>query len=281
MAQWRACIVRYVVTQPLIFLRLFLIASAFSACASFILYWTTAQCSGVLEASSVTHDVKRPARCTCKHCRRSRCCKQQRTFSPVNRSRQRLLDEASRYARKHHVDPKKVRALYISKELAQSTVEAKRTNGTRRAAVLLAMRQTNKAKMAPAGLHFTAPLKRGSYRISSAFGSPRPHGRKHQGVDLAVPKGTPVRAVCRGRVEYAGWLPGYGNVVILVHSKGIRTIYGHLSRIFAREKQTVDADDVIAYSGRSGFCMGQNGEHLHFQMEKDGHPVDPRRFVRL
>jgi len=112
-----------------------------------------------------------------------------------------------------------------------------------------------------------APL---SYvRISSPFSTHRRHPifrtlRPHLAIDYAAPSGSPVVAIGRGRVEFAGWRNGYGNVVDIRHSGNYLSRYAHFSRFAAklRRGQTVDPGDVIGYVGQTGHATGP---HLHFE----------------
>jgi murein DD-endopeptidase MepM/ murein hydrolase activator NlpD len=111
--------------------------------------------------------------------------------------------------------------------------------------------------------------------ISSPFG-PR-DGRAHDGIDLAVPEGTPVRAACDGRVAYAGSkLRGYGNLVLLDHGAGLTTIYAHNSLLLVQEGQELARGSVIARSGNTGHSTAP---HLHFEVRADGRPRDPLLFL--
>ena len=111
-------------------------------------------------------------------------------------------------------------------------------------------------------------------RVSSPFSLHRMHPilntiRAHKGVDYAAPIGTPVRAAADGRVLFAGVRGGYGNLVELDHSRGITTVYGHLSR-FAHglhAGQHVSQGEVIAFVGMTGLATGP---HLHYEYRVDG-----------
>lgn len=94
----------------------------------------------------------------------------------------------------------------------------------------------------------------------------------HRGIDLAVPDGTPVRAMEGGRVEYAGTMRGYGLVVILRHNPHLATVYGHLSELKVHTGDEVRGHQVIALSGHSGDATGP---HLHFEIRRWGHAADP------
>ena len=113
-------------------------------------------------------------------------------------------------------------------------------------------------------------------RVSSGFGM-RFHpilGRErfHKGVDLAARLGTPIHAAADGRITYAGWAGGYGRQVRIGHAQGLATAYGHMSRIAAAPGQFVHRGDVIGYVGSSGLSTGP---HLHYEVFKNGRPVNP------
>jgi len=117
------------------------------------------------------------------------------------------------------------------------------------------------------------PLK----NIAGYFINPVPGYIKTQGlhgknaVDLAAPIGTPIRAAASGTVTLArmGWNGAYGNMVIIQHPNGTRTLYSHLSKLASTTGQNVSQGDVIGYVGNSGrvrAAKGGNGAHLHFEV---------------
>jgi murein DD-endopeptidase MepM/ murein hydrolase activator NlpD len=113
-------------------------------------------------------------------------------------------------------------------------------------------------------------------RLTSGFGE-RFHPilgymRFHGGVDLAAQAGTPIVAAADGRVMNAGWRGGYGQEVQIAHADGLETIYGHMSRIAARAGEMVRKGEVIGYVGSTGLSTGP---HLHFEVMRSGHPVNP------
>lgn len=114
-----------------------------------------------------------------------------------------------------------------------------------------------------------------SGRISSRFG-PR-WGRMHQGIDIAVNTGTPVRASAQGRVTFAGWNGGYGYLVIVDHGNNVETRYAHLSRIAVKVGQYVSRGTVIGYSGNTG---NSTGPHLHFEIRYKGQAVNPLNYLQ-
>lgn len=115
-------------------------------------------------------------------------------------------------------------------------------------------------------------------RITSGFGYRRHPvfkiSKLHTGVDFAAPMGTPVHAAAGGVVYFAGWWGGYGNVVILDHGGGWATLYAHNSKLAVSAGQSVQAGQVISYSGSTGLSTGP---HVHFEVRKNGVPINPLR----
>ncbi len=116
--------------------------------------------------------------------------------------------------------------------------------------------------------------------ITSPFGwrtNPIWHTREfHPGIDIAVATGTPVKAAAAGIVSYAGWLTGYGNVVIIYHGSDVSTLYAHLERYVVRKGQSVHQGQVIAYSDNTGWSTGP---HLHFGVYVGDKPVNPLKYL--
>ena len=115
-------------------------------------------------------------------------------------------------------------------------------------------------------------------RVTSGFSRARLHpilgtSRPHLAVDYGAPTGTPVQAVAKGTVTFAGWDSGYGNLVQIKHSGGLTTGYAHLSKIDVRPGSTVAQGDLIGRVGQTGLATGP---HLHYMMTKGGRPIDPR-----
>ena len=98
----------------------------------------------------------------------------------------------------------------------------------------------------------------------------------HEGIDIAVPSGTPVHAAAAGTVVYAGWLGGYGNIVVVDHGNGLSTAYGHNSSLSVAQGASVGAGSVIALSGNTGHSTGP---HVHFEVRVNGAAVDPTRYL--
>ena len=109
---------------------------------------------------------------------------------------------------------------------------------------------------------------------SSPFG-PR-GGRNHDGVDLAAPTGTPVRAAACGTVSVAGQQSGYGNIICITHTSQFSTCYAHLSRFATSQGAQVRQGQVIGYVGCTGNCTGP---HLHFETRVGGQPQNPSTYL--
>mgnify|MGYP002624859254 CR=1 FL=1 len=98
------------------------------------------------------------------------------------------------------------------------------------------------------------------------------HGRRHQGIDLPYPKGTPVPATFDGKVRISRYVGGYGNLVVIRHANGLETFYGHLSERKVESGDWVRAGDIIGLGGSTG---RSTGPHLHFETRYRGAAFDP------
>jgi murein DD-endopeptidase MepM/ murein hydrolase activator NlpD len=100
-------------------------------------------------------------------------------------------------------------------------------------------------------------------------------GRMHEGIDIGAGYGTPIAAAASGTVIYAGWMGGYGNLIIVDHGGGIATAYAHQSS-FAVGGGTVAQGQTLGYIGCTGHCYGP---HLHFEVRVNGSAVDPLGYL--
>jgi len=98
----------------------------------------------------------------------------------------------------------------------------------------------------------------------------------HDGIDLDVPEGTIVHASAGGEVYFYGEQPGYGNVLVLEHSEGFFTMYGHLASAIVAAGRYVEMGQEIALSGNTGIS---SGPHLHFEVRNGEFPIDPIRYL--
>lgn len=129
---------------------------------------------------------------------------------------------------------------------------------------------------------FCFPIPTNVYRITSYYGNRTdPFTGKtayHSGYDLACSKGTEIYAADSGTVVIAAWNGGYGNCVTINHGGGIMTLYGHCSELLVKSGDTVKRGQVIAKVGSTG---RSTGNHLHFEVRKNGSVIDPAPFIGL
>jgi murein DD-endopeptidase MepM/ murein hydrolase activator NlpD len=113
-------------------------------------------------------------------------------------------------------------------------------------------------------------------RVVSGFG-PKTTGQQNNGINVAVPEGTPVKAAEDGVVAYAGnELKSYGNLVLIRHSNGYVTAYAHASEIMVKRDEPIKRGQVIAKSGQTG---NVTAPQLHFEIRKGSSPVDPMPYL--
>lgn len=119
--------------------------------------------------------------------------------------------------------------------------------------------------------------------ITSAFGyrsDPFDSGNAelHPGIDFKGAKGDPVHVTADGNVAFTGWKGGYGNCIIVQHKNDFQTLYGHLSHIDVHEGEQVKTGDIIGKVGSTG---RSTGTHLHYEVRKNGKPINPVKFLTL
>jgi murein DD-endopeptidase MepM/ murein hydrolase activator NlpD len=113
-------------------------------------------------------------------------------------------------------------------------------------------------------------------KVITSYGA-KTNGKSNDGINLAVPEGTPVKAAEDGVVAYSGnELKGYGNLVLVRHSNGYVTAYAHASELLVKRGDTIKRGQVIAKSGQSGEV---GSPQLHFEIRKGSSPVDPLQFL--
>ncbi|UZE47116.1 peptidoglycan DD-metalloendopeptidase family protein [Rhodopseudomonas sp. P2A-2r] len=113
-------------------------------------------------------------------------------------------------------------------------------------------------------------------RVVTGYGA-KTNGKSNDGINVAVPEGTPIKAAEDGVVAYSGnELKGYGNLVLVRHSNGYVTAYAHASELMVKRGETIKRGQVIAKSGQSGEV---GSPQLHFEIRKGSSPVDPLQFL--
>jgi murein DD-endopeptidase MepM/ murein hydrolase activator NlpD len=110
--------------------------------------------------------------------------------------------------------------------------------------------------------------------VTSPFGMR--WGRMHEGIDIGVGYRTPIHAAAAGVVVWAGWLGGYGNLVVVDHGNGLATAYAHASAILVAVGQQVAQGETISLVGSTG---NSSGPHLHFEVRVNGIAVDPLLYL--
>lgn len=117
--------------------------------------------------------------------------------------------------------------------------------------------------------------------LSSSFARSRVHpvlhtARRHEGIDVMAPMGSPIEAPAAGVVRKSGWQAGYGLTVELDHGYGVRTLFAHASKILVKPGQRLVRGQRIALVGNSGLATGP---HLHYEVHVNGRAVDPMKYV--
>jgi murein DD-endopeptidase MepM/ murein hydrolase activator NlpD len=123
---------------------------------------------------------------------------------------------------------------------------------------------------------FGWPLPPGRGTLTSRFGMR--WGSMHNGIDVAAPSGTAIRAADSGVVAVSAYRGSYGNLVIINHSNGYSTYYAHNSRNMVKAGQRVEKGQTIALMGSTG---NSTGPHVHFEIRRNGTPINPLNFFRL
>ncbi len=100
-------------------------------------------------------------------------------------------------------------------------------------------------------------------------------GKKHTGVDLAIPEGTPVYSTAFGEVIFAGWDESYGKMVVVKNGDSLETVYGHTSELMVQVGDTIFAGQRIALSGNTG---QSSAPHLHYEIRVNGKEINPIKY---
>lgn len=132
------------------------------------------------------------------------------------------------------------------------------------------------------GLNSTPSIRPSNAPISSGFGyrlDPFGHRttKRHNGVDFAGKPDSPIVVTADGVVRHAGWVPSYGQAILVDHGFGYSTLYAHTTGIQVKAGDVVKRGDKIATMGSSG---RSTGTHLHYEVWKDGQAVNPRNYFK-
>ena len=102
---------------------------------------------------------------------------------------------------------------------------------------------------------------------------------KHFAIDIALAKNTPIKSILNGKVIFADWTPNTGNVMIVRHNNGFISVYKHAASLTKSQGDAVRTGEVIGLAGSTG--QESTGIHLHFELWKDGYPIDPTIFINF
>ncbi|WP_297332760.1 M23 family metallopeptidase [Flavobacterium sp.] len=122
------------------------------------------------------------------------------------------------------------------------------------------------------GLVLFAPVKG---HITEPYSSKN----KHFAVDIALAKDTPIKSVAAGTVLFADWTPTNGHVIIVRHKDGIISVYKHCAALTKEQGDVVRSGEAIALAGSTG--SQSTGVHLHFELWKDGYPINPTQYINF
>lgn len=133
------------------------------------------------------------------------------------------------------------------------------------------------------GVAFTPMGYPSNYIVNSTFGyrgDPVRKGRVefHAGLDFKGRRGDLVKSTADGKVIMAGWYQGYGKCIRIRHKNNLETLYGHLSKINVKAGQIVSTGQVIGNVGSTGYSTGN---HLHYEVRKNGKPVNPKTYLNI
>ena len=176
-------------------------------------------------------------------------------------------------------DEFRINTLYVENEVSEDTI--KQAKEKLEESLNAKVAEINKQKEIDSktinGVYIASvPVSNG--HITSRFGSRESiRNHTHKGIDIAASYGTDIKAVADGTIEYASYNSGgYGNLVIIDHGNGIKTYYGHCSKLCVSVGQKVNAGDLIAKVGSTG---NSTGNHCHFEIRVNGSQIDPQKYV--
>lgn len=182
------------------------------------------------------------------------------TDAPLNKDAKVVIKEHTAVSSKRKKQPNKQKTHDVSlNEIVERTINAQINP------IDQSSRESIEPQLPPVGGVITSGV---GMRVDPIDGKLR----HHNGIDIAIPEGTPVTPVAPGIVVYSGQRPGYGFTVLVEHANGMVSLYGHNSRLEAIQGQTVERGTVIALSGNTG---RSTGPHLHFEAWQSGTNVTP------
>ncbi|MFO7861996.1 MAG: peptidoglycan DD-metalloendopeptidase family protein [Desulfosalsimonas sp.] len=186
----------------------------------------------------------------------------------------------TRLAQKRNQRRQMIASLENRKSGRQQTLESLRDAAARLEKTISALKTENESDDGDFASHRGLLKMPVQGKITSKFGktvtSDSGVMNYSNGLELSSARGEPVRAVFDGKVAYADWLRGYGQVVILSHGEHYHTVYAHISDLFCAQGETVKTGQVIATVGDTG---SRGGPALYFEVRHQGKPVDPLKWI--
>lgn len=165
--------------------------------------------------------------------------------------------------------------LYVEKPKPVIVASKKKTSSTKYASTgTVNTSLTTSSGSASLGISLIRPV---SGVISSRFGARSSiRSSAHTGLDIATSNGTPIQAASSGTVTFSGYKGSYGNLLVITHSNGIQTYYGHCSQLYVSAGTSVSQGQTIAAVGSTG---NSTGPHLHFEVRINGVAYNPQNYV--
>lgn len=161
-----------------------------------------------------------------------------------------------------------VAKLYVKPKNVVVASNKKASTGTANTATNISVSKVN------LGVSLVKPV---SGTISSRFGARSSiRSSAHTGLDIATSIGTPIKAAASGTVTFSGWKGSYGYLMVVTHSNGVQTYYGHCSKLYYNAGQTVSQGQTIAAVGNTG---NSTGPHLHFEIRINGVAYNPQNYL--
>jgi murein DD-endopeptidase MepM/ murein hydrolase activator NlpD len=207
-------------------------------------------------------------------------------FVMVNRDQLYLEQDALDYAKKYNLE-QEIKNFYKSSFVPEheAGIARSETKATKKLISKQPLKQSTKKTYRIGLLHW--PMDRKKFWLSSRFGPRKKEDGSegfHYGIDMAAPKGTPVKAAGLGIVLEAGINNGYGKTILIGHADGIfQTRYAHLDHITVKDGQRVFAGQKVGTVGNTGAVRGKKGGknayHLHFEVKRCKKHIDPLKVL--
>ena len=166
-----------------------------------------------------------------------------------------------------------ISSLYKEKPVVVKQVTAAKASSSSSSGSFSTSRNMSQSKVS-LGVSLIKPI---TGTISSRFGaSSSIRSGAHTGLDIASSSGSPIKAAGSGTVSFAGWKGSYGNLLVITHSNGVQTYYGHCSKLYVSSGQSVSQGQTVAAVGSTG---NSTGPHLHFEIRVNVVAYNPQNYV--